>query len=211
MPKIEIELDEKEFARLQEAHRVALQATNPTDPGAVPPDFGKWLGQVLPSSHTAQENHSELNAIRAFTAIEKFVFNLHQRGFMLAQPGKAGGQQPRSQQELAQAVVNDLQLLPNHVKRIQDMLAHFSKTPMELAEAANIALTSRGQAALLEAYRLLVERTEKAADNLGVERAIGRVEGSAAMLVSVDIVDRDSAKKKTDEFKIKARTGALSK
>jgi hypothetical protein len=206
MPTIELELSEKEFSRLQEEYRKAALAMLQSLPDTSPPAFEQWLSQILQSAHTAQEDHAELNGILTFTAIEKFVFNLHRRGFILAHPGETDKQQEHSLHELAQSAVNDLQLPQHYVKRIQDLLTHFSKTTKELVDAAHISLTSRSRAALIEAYRQLVERTEKAGDHLGSERAIGRVEGAAAMLVSLEVMDRDTAKKKTDEFKIKART-----
>lgn len=211
MPTIEIELSEKEYLRLQEAYRKAAVAMRDSRPDAPAPDFGHWLGEALPPLYAAQEDNEELNVVRAFTAIEKLVFNLHRLGFLLAHPAKGAAQQSGSLQDLAQSVAGDLQLPPQYVKRIEDLLAHFSKNPKELADAAHVGLTGRGQAALVEAYRLLVERTEKATDHLGSERAIGRVEGGAAMLVAMDVMERDSAKKMTDEFKLKARTGSYSR
>ncbi|HCE10895.1 MAG TPA: hypothetical protein DEQ40_20265, partial [Oxalobacteraceae bacterium] len=52
----------------------------------------------------------------------------------------------------------------------------------------------------------LSDRTAKSADRLGTDRAIGRIEGAAAILVSLDVMNRDIAKKKTDAFKREMRS-----
>lgn len=211
MPVISLEVTDQEYARLQELHSKALLVIPTQSSDTAPLTFEPWLGQVLSLLCSEPESAKELNSVRTFTAMETLVFNLHKHGFALTHTGKNPSQQTLSAQELAQSIVNDMQLQPQYVKRVQDLLTHFTKTAKELAEAAQIGLTSRAQLILIDAYRLLVERTEKALDHLGEERTIGRVEGAAAILAGLDVMDRDTAKKKTDEFKIKIRTASRAK
>lgn len=58
---------------------------------------------------------------------------------------------------------------------------------------------------LQEAYRELVERTESAVIRLGEHRAIGRVEGAAAILVSAQVIERRAAQERTEAFKLQVR------
>jgi hypothetical protein len=51
----------------------------------------------------------------------------------------------------------------------------------------------------------LRERTTTALDHLGTERAIGRIEGAIALLVSLGIIEREAGREKTKAFKVMAR------
>jgi hypothetical protein len=79
------------------------------------------------------------------------------------------------------------------------------KDPKEIADLAQIGVTNRTYGALNEAFRHLFERTTQSVPNLGSDRAIGRVEGAASILVSVDVMSRQIAMEKTKSFKQDAR------
>ena len=56
-----------------------------------------------------------------------------------------------------------------------------------------------------EVYRALVERTWDALARLGEQRAIGRVESAIAILVGMQVMDRQSARQKAEAFKSRVR------
>jgi hypothetical protein len=208
MPIIEVEFSEQEMARLQEEYRKESLAILESNPDIESVSFSKWLGERLRQS--SPEGQTDLQPVRAFDAIEKLVFALQRHQYALVDYGKRSSPGDKSFKELAHAIANDVSLPAQYEKRIGDLLAHFARNAKELVDAANIGVTPRTRDALLEAHRMLVVRTEKALASLGNDRAIGRVEGGAAILVAIDVMDRAAAKQKTDEFKIQVRSGARS-
>lgn len=103
-----------------------------------------------------------------------------------------------------------IQLQPHFLKRLQDLIEHYLKSAKDIADAGQVGITNRGYGALHEAFRKLSERTAKVTEHLGNERAIGRVEGAVAILVSLNIMDRRTAEEKTDAFKSEIRNAPKS-
>lgn len=206
MSVINVVLNEEDHANLQDEYQKMTATWQRLGHKVLPPTFELWLGQRAASAADAPAPDTDLDDMRVFNAVEKLVTGLHQHGFGLAFVGKQGITPPLAASDLAQMIVADLKLQPHYVKRIQDLFEHYVKSAKEIADRAQVGVTNRAYGTLDEAYGQLVERTGKAAQNLGIERAIGRVEGAAAILVSLNAMDRDSARKKAAEFKFQMRS-----
>jgi hypothetical protein len=205
MPAVSIVLSEEEFATLQEEYQKMAITWLRLGHKQLPPTFEQWLAQRATTNGGEPMPDVELDDIRVFNAIEKLVTNSHQSGFALAHISKHGTS-AQAALDLAQKIVTDIKLQPQYLKRMQDLFEHYLKSAKEIADSGHIGVTNRAYGALHEAHRQLVERTEKAVNHLGDERAIGRVEGATAILASLDVIDRSSAKKKTDAFKSQVRS-----
>lgn len=207
MSVVSIVLSEEDHAQLEDGYRKMTVTWQQLGHKTLPPTFEQWLGQRTVAVDAALPD-AELDDMRIFNAIEKLVTGLHQHGFGLAHIGKQGLAPLQAASDMAHMIVSELGLQPHYAKRIQDLFEHYLKSGKEIADAAQVGVTNRAYGALHEALRQLIERTENAAPHLGNERAIGRVEGAAAILVSLDAMERDSAKKKTADFKARMRTAA---
>jgi hypothetical protein len=173
--------------------------------GALPPTFEQWL-----AVRTAENEESlpeiELDDMRIFNAIEKLVTSLPQHGFGLAHIVKRGVTRGEAVRNLAQLIVRDFRLPTQYTKRIEELFEHYVKDAKEIADLAQVGVTNRVYGAVNEAYLQLAERTAKSVSSLGAERAIGRVEGAASVLVSLEVMNRDVAVEKTNAFKLHARS-----
>jgi hypothetical protein len=205
MPEINITVSDDDYEKLQlEYKQMALSLLKP-GMDVLPPSFEDWL--VVRLSTRVWDDTQEVgqNELRAFDAIEKLVTSLGAHGFALARLGKKDDLIADSVRPLSETLVRDLKLSPLQLKRIQDLLKYYSKSAADIADMATIGVTKRCYAALHDAYLDLFNRTDKALERLGEERAIGRVEGAAAVLVNVRVMDRDTATQQTEAFKIQAR------
>lgn len=202
MPQINISVTPEEHQKLLNAHQKAVDASQSE---VLPPTFDEWMVAAVFNNAGTEASLSELNKIRSFDGIEKLVTSLHKHGFGLAYYSKSGAEPTMSAALLAHTLVQGLKLAPSYVKRLQNLFVHYQKDARDIADAAQVGVTNRAYGAVSEAFTQLVARTEKAVDNLGEERAIGRVEGGIAILVGVDVMTRAAANKKTAEFKTKLR------
>ncbi len=202
MAVIEIVLNEQDHGRLQGEYGKMCENWARTGHSALPPTFDQWLG-----ARAAQNGEPEtsLDDMRVFGAIERLITSLPQHGFSLAHVSKQGVSRNDAKQKLAQMIVRDFRLPIQYEKRIEDLFEHYVKDAKEVADQAQLGITNRSFGALNEAYRQLTERTEKSVPRLGPDRAIGRVEGAAAVLVSMEVLSRETAKEKTNAFKVTAR------
>lgn len=171
----------------------------------LPPTFAQWLGGRTVGERGAASDAEAMDDIRVFNAIERLVTILPQHGFNLAYTVPSGADPALSALGLGSALVSDFQLQPQYAKRLQELFMHYLKNAREIADAAQIGITNRAYGALTEAHRQLTARTSKATASLGADKAIGRIEGATAMLVSLDVMDRATAKKRTSAFKTEAR------
>ena len=203
MPQISISVSPDAHQNLLSSFQQTVDAT---PSGALAPSFDDWLLARISPAPKTDTSASELNDIYSFNAIERMVTRLHKHGYGLACYPKAAAQTEMSPALLASAIVKDLKLTTPYVKRLEDLFAHYQKDAKEIADAAQIGITNRAYGAISEAFNQLVARTEKAEENLNDERALGRVEGGIAMLVSLDIMTRAIATKKAAEFKAKFRS-----
>ncbi len=171
----------------------------------LPPTFEQWLGQRAAETG-AKAQSDELDDSRIFSAIERLITSLPQHGFSLAHVAKRGVQSEEAATNLAQLLVRDFRLPIQYAKRLEELFGHYAKDAREVADLAQLSVTNRTFGALNEAYRQLAERTEGAVPRLGADRAIGRIEGAAAILVTMEALSRESAREKTNTFKVIARS-----
>ncbi len=201
MPSIQIQLSDDEYHQLYEEYRKMAIAWPRPGLAALPPSFEEWAAARMLSGSAAALEEEALADMRVFDALEKLVTALQPHGLALTRAERRSA--PPA--ELADGLARDLRLAPQQSRRLADLLGYYLKDAKEVADHAHVGITSRAYGALNEACRELIERTDKALPRLGEERAIGRVEGAVAILVSVNAMERDAAKDRTEAFKLRAR------
>ncbi len=84
---------------------------------------------------------------------------------------------------------------------------YYQKSLTETANSEHVGLTTLATQTLVEAFHLFISRTIEAIrdQEVTVERAVGRIEGAAALLVRANVMSRERAAADTDEFKKNAR------
>lgn len=205
MPVINVVVSEVDHHYLEQEHADLVNAWARLGHQSQPPTFAKWLGSRLKPSALVPQEDAVFSDVRLFNGIEKLITSLPQHGFHLAHTATGSADPTASSSALARAIVNDFQLQPQYAKRLQELFVHYLKSAREIADTAQVGITNRAYGALTEAHRQLTERTTDSIAKLGAEQAIGRIEGATAILVSVDVMDRSSAKKRTSAFKVQAR------
>jgi hypothetical protein len=210
MAVIEIVLNETDHTRLQGEYNKMCETWSRMGRGSLPPTFEQWLG-VRTAEADEPTAAADLDDMRLFSAIERLVTSLPQHGFSLAHVTKQGVARSDATRGLAEMLVRDFKLQSQYAKRIEDLFEHYAKEAREVADQAQLVITNRTFGALNEAYRQLAERTETSIQKLGPDRAIGRVEGAAAILVGMEVMSRESAREKTKDFKIMARSAPKGK
>ena len=205
MAVVEIVLNERDHSRLQAEYSKMCEAWSRSGQHKLPPTFEQWLGlrAVEAESRAAP---AEVDEGRLFAILERLITSLPQQGFSFAHVGKRGVTREEAAKNLAQMLVRDFHLPVQYEKRLEELFAHYAKDAREVADLAQLTITNLTFGALNEAYRQLAERTETALTRLGPDRAIGRVEGGAAILVEMKVLGRDSAHEKTNAFKVVARS-----
>lgn len=206
MSVIDVVLSEESHKKLREEYESMAATWSRLGKQSLPPTFEQWVGLRAAENEKGSMSNAELDDMLVFQAIERLVTSLQPHGFGLAHVARNGDAPEQSAFSLAELLLNDFKLQPQYRKRLQDLFEHYVKGPKEIADMAQVGLTNRAYGALTEAYRLLCDRAAKSANHLDAERAIGRVEGAAAILVSLDAMDRDIAQKKTDKFKREMRS-----
>jgi hypothetical protein len=205
MPTINLALSEDDYHQLREEYKKMALAWPKPGLASLPPTFEEWVTTRAMAANNVADGGS-LDDLRVFAAIEKLITSLRTHGFGLAHLGKHDRPSSSgSAQELAESIVSDLKLPQQQLKRIQELVDYYSKGAKEIADMAQVGITNRAYGALHEAYRELLERTDQAVERLGEERAIGRVEGAVAILVTTHVMDRQTAQEKTEAFKMQAR------
>lgn len=210
MPVFTVVCSDEEYAKLQDDYEKMSAAWPRSGRKAPPPSFEQWLGTRAAGSDKAPISEAELDHVRVFHAIEKLVTSLGSHDFGLAHMAKSSVSPTKSSFELASLLVADLNLPETYLHRIQSLFEHYLKSAREVADTAQVGVTNRTYGALWEAYRTLADRSGKNAEQLGEDRAIGRVEGSIAMLVTLNILDRHAAEQRSDAFKLQVRTAKSS-
>jgi hypothetical protein len=204
MAVIEIALNENDHQRLHDEYSKMCETWSRLGQGASPPTFEQWLA-VRAAESPEPPSEFGMDDSRIFNAIENLILSLPQHGFSLTHYAKQGVMRPEAVHNLAQLIVRDFGLSMQYLKRIEELFIHYVKDPKEVADLAQVGVTNRTYGALNEAFRHLFERTTQSVPNLGSDRAIGRVEGAASILVSVDVMSRQLAMEKTKTFKQEAR------
>lgn len=202
MPVINIEVSDEEHRMLSEEYRKASIAWLRSNPSSVPPSFPQWLSnRTVEYVRQANLEPREVDEMHAINAIEKLVTSLQRHGFALASLDRPGVEPADAIADFAQSVARDLGLPHHTAKRLQELLQYYAKSAKEIADMAHVVITNRAYGALHEAFRELADRTAKAAEHLGDDRALGRVEGAVAILAGMRVMTRPAAKEKTDAFK----------
>lgn len=205
MPIISVVVSETDHHHLEQEYAALLSAVpSPGQPPA-PSTFAAWLGTRLMQVEHGTSDTVSASDIHVFNAVEKLITSLPQHGFQLAHTAPAETVPATSSYALAEAMVNAFRLQPQYLKRLQELFAHYLKSPKEIADTAQVGVTNRAYGALTEAHRRLTKRTADAVVRLGADKAIGRVEGATAILVSLDVMDTVTAQKRTREFKAQAQ------
>ena len=205
MPVIEIVYSEDDNVKLKDEYQKMRALWQRLGRKSLPPTFEQWVGARAVAGDGSSMSEVEMDDIRVFNAIEKLVTSLDAHDVALAHLARQDSAPEKSALALAQVIVTDLGLPPQYLKRIQELFEHYLKSAKEVADAAHVGVTNHAYGALHEAYRKLLDRTTKAVEHLGSERAVGRAEGAIAILVSLDIVDRAAAEKKTRSFRLQLR------
>lgn len=205
MPDITIVLSDEEQRLLSDEYRKMSIEWLHNNAASLPPPFEQWIAsRLVADMRQAAMSKHDVEEMHAINAIEKLVTGLQRHGFGLAHLGRQS-EMPEAIGRLAQATAYGLGLSLHTAKRIQELLDYYVKSAKEVADLAHVTVTNRAYGLLHEAYRELIERTTKASDHLGEEKALGRAEGAAAILVSMHVMTRDAAKEKTEAFKQQLR------
>lgn len=203
MPSITLALDDTLQQRLADEYKRMSIEWLRSHPETMPPDFSQWLIERLAAGMPqSSRSERELDEMRMVNAIEKLITELAPHRFGLVHLGKSGNELGDAIEELGQTLIAELGLSRSRAKRIQDLLAYYAKSPKEVADLGQVAVTSRAYGALHEAYRELASRTEAARARLGEDKALGRLEGAVAMLVSLGVMSREAAREKTESFRL---------
>lgn len=205
MPEITFNFSEEEHRQLSDEYKKMTIEWLRDHSGTMPPTFEEWAAaRLMTAVRQDAMTRPGVNELRAINAIEKLVTNLQRHGFGLALlhgPEKL----PDASTRLSETVSTGLGLSHAAAKRIQELLDYYAKSAKEVADRAHVSVTNRAYGALHEVYRELIERTMKAQAHLGEDKALGRVEGGAAILVGMHVMTREAAKQKTEAFRQQAR------
>lgn len=205
MPDITITMSDEEHRLLSDEYRKMSIEWLRDNASSLPPPFEQWVAaRFVADMRQAAMNRHDIEEMHAISAIEKLVTGLQRHGFCLAHLGRQGESQDAIA-KLAQATASGLGLSQHTAKRLQELLEYYAKNAKEAADLAHVTITNRAYGMLHEAYRELIERTNKASDHLDDEKALGRVEGAAAILVSMHVMTREAAQEKTEAFKRQLR------
>lgn len=199
MPDITLTLSPDQQHLLEEEYKRMSMAWL-RDRQDAPPAFEAWLVTKLSQSverpHLQQRDWDEIGRV---DAVEKLITAFQAHGFALAHIDR------RAREDAAAALTNafaaGVGLGPQRTKRIQELLLYYAKGARDVADAAHVGMTVRTFNALQEACNSLTERTAKSADQLGVDRALGRVEGALAILAIMEVISRQSAREKAELFR----------
>lgn len=203
MPAVNIIISEADYKKLQDDYEKMSLAWVQQGRQSSPPPFDHWAGSRMMAATPISAE--EVDQMRVFSAIEKLVTSLHLHGFCLTQVPEEGTQPAQSSQQLAQSLATHFNLPAQYVKRLQDVFDYYQNKAGQESPPEPATLRHSVEA-IEQAYQELLERTSKALDHLGTERAIGRIEGALALLVSLNVLQRDIAQEKTVAFKQQART-----
>lgn len=201
MPEITIRFSDEDHRLLADEYKKMSIEWLRDHAASLPPPFEDWsAAQLMNNARRNLMRKHELDEMHAFDAIEKLVTSLQRHGFGIANMNRQTDA-PDAVANLAQTTAAGLGLSLHTGKRIQELLEYYCKSAKEIADRGHVSMTNRTYGLLHESYRELVERTTKALDHLGEDKALGRVEGAAAILVSAHVMTREAAKEKTDAFR----------
>lgn len=203
MPAVNLIINETEHKKLQDDYEKMTVSWAQQGRQTPPPSFEHWVSERLTGATPVSAE--EIGHVRVFSAIEQLVTSMHVHGLCLANVTGDTTPSEKPAHDLAQELARRSGLPQHYVKRLQDVFTYYQKNVASLVDSGDGKTSLHSGAALERAYEDLLDRTTKALDHLESERAIGRIEGAIAILVSLDVMGRDSAKEKTLTFKALAR------
>jgi hypothetical protein len=199
MPAITITLSDAEHRCLNDDYKEMVLAWPRLHARTPPPRFEEWLvNRALTSGNTEGVAPGSIDEARLYDAIEQVVTSLRPHGFGLMRPVRSD---KAACAALAADIAGKTGLGAQHTKRLQELLDYYARDAKELADLAQLVLTSHTYDALHENLRELKERTGKALGHLGEEQALGRIEGALAILVGLQAMSRQSAREQAALFK----------
>lgn len=205
MPNITITVSDDDHRLLADEHKKMSIEWLRSHTSSLPPTFDQWLAtRLVETVREGTLGKHELAEMQAINAIEKLVTGMQRHGLGLASLNRHGDAK-ESIGPLAEATASGLGLPLHAAKRIQELLEYYARSAREIADLAHVGMTNRAYGAMHESYRELIERTTKALDHVGEEKALGRVEGGAAILVSMHVMTREAAQEKTEAFRHQLR------
>ncbi|CAN5434393.1 hypothetical protein BH11PSE11_BH11PSE11_22700 [soil metagenome] len=206
MPILTIEYSDADHTRLQEEYIKMSIVWPQLGNKDLPPTFEAWV-----ASRAVEGDGSSISLdiadMHLINAVEKFIVSLEPHDFGLTHLSRDPDHVQEAILQLANALVSELHLQPQCLRRVQNLIEQHLRSPREISDSAHIGVTSRTHGALDLAYHKLIERTAKALSHLGEDRAVGRVEGAGAILASLHIIDRNTAEERTEAFRLQARAG----
>ncbi len=201
-------LSDGDRAKLKEEYE-SIVATWPTlGLGATPPPtLQQWIGARAIVVCRPNSSDQHLSDIRLFNAIEKLVTNFRLYNFNLTHIDTDGRQFIDSSQSMAEMLVSNFKLPHHFTKRFSELFDYYQKSLTEVVNSENVGLTPLANANLIDALQRFIGRTAEAVveREVDVDRAIGRVEGAAALLLRANVISRERAAEETDQFKKVAR------
>lgn len=203
MPALHIIISEAEHKKLREDYEKMSSLWVQQGRQSSPPPFEHWAGERLMNS--GRISAEEIDHMRVFAAVEQLITSMHVHGFCLAHVAGQTIAPEKSAQDLAEALARHFELPTHYVRRLQDVLAYYQKSIASLVDNGQGKSQLHTATAIEGNFEELLERTTTALDHLGTERAIGRVEGAIALLVNLGIMERETAREKTQAFKTLAR------
>lgn len=203
MPVLNLVISEADHKKLQDDYEKMSSLWIQQGRQSSPPPFEHWVGERLMNS--GRISAEEIDHMRVFSAVEQLITSMHVHGFCLTHVADQTISPEKSAQGLAEALVRHFELPTPYIKRLQDVLAYYQKSAASLVNNGEGKTLLHTASAIEGNVEELLERTTTALDHLGTERAIGRVEGAIALLVNLGIMERETAREKTQAFKALAR------
>ncbi|TCS34382.1 hypothetical protein EDC30_11378 [Paucimonas lemoignei] len=203
MPAIQLIVSEAEHKKLQEDYEKLSALWIQQGRQSSPPPFEHWIGERLMNANRISAEG--IDHMRVFSAVEQLITSMHVHGFCLAHVVGQTGSPEKSSQEFAEALVRHFELPTQYIKRLQDVFTYYQKDASSLTDNGSSKAPAHASTTIESTFEELLERTTTALDHLGTERAIGRVEGALALLVNLGIMERETAREKTQAFKALAR------
>jgi hypothetical protein len=203
MPALSIVISESDYKKLQEDYEKLSAIWLQQGRQSSPPPFDHWVGERLMNS--GRISSDEIDHTRVFSALEQLITSMHLHGFCLAHVAGQSTSAEKSAHDLAAALARYAELPVQYVKRLQDALTYYQKSATSLIDNGQENSKLHSATTIANSYEELRERTTTALDHLGTERAIGRIEGAIALLVSLGIIEREAGREKTKAFKVMAR------
>ena len=195
MAIVSMQCSERTLARLRDEYQQLQGNASATAPL---PAFETWLAQAdLASANSTLGASSD---IQLFRIMEDLITGLEPAGYTLVHHADSD-EVDAATDRLAQALMQHFAAPEFYLKRIQDLLTYYQKPVDHVTTMVRTQEVERLAAAMILAFQALFERSIKALDHLSDDRAIGRIEGAVAMLVSGGAVTRTDAQRQAAAFK----------